>query len=169
MQPSIVWAQRKDGRVLVTVRVHDCVDPVIKFTNTTLAFTGESDNKEHKFNVNLELYEEIIAEECKYLARARGIEVVLKKKDASVWWPRLAKTTKKLSYVTVDWDKWVDEDDDEDEKNDMDFGGMNFEDDDSDDDDDMQEAAPSEAPAAEAAAPAASEAPATTNTDVEID
>lgn len=163
MQPAIVWAQHKDGNVLVTIRVHDCIDPVVKLNGTTFTFTGESDNHEHKFNVTLELYEETLVEESKYLVRPRGIEIVMKKKDTSIWWPRLAKTTKKLHYVSVDWDKWVDEDDEEEKQgfnwggaDGMDFGGME---DDDDDDDGMEEAAPSAAPAA---APEG-------NNDVEID
>lgn len=151
MQPAIVWAQRKDGNVLVTIRVHDCIDPYIKLNPTTLTFRGESDNKENKFDLTLELYKETIVDESKYNVKPRGIEIILKKKDTSIWWPRLAKTTKKLHYITVDWDRWIDEDDEE-EKNGYDWQnqGMNFGDmgeDDDDADDGMEEAAPSAPPA----------------------
>lgn len=149
MQPSIVWAQRKDGDVLVTVAVHDAQDPKISLTATSFTFTGASDNGENKYNTTIELFEEIVVEESHYLVRPRGIEMKLRKKDTSIWWPRLAKTTKKLHYVSVDWNRWVDEDDEDDKKNDFGWDGsegMNFDDDDSSSDDDMAEAAPEAAP-----------------------
>ena len=149
MQPSIIWAQHKDGNVLVTIRVHDAQDPKVSLTATAFTFTGASDNGEHKYNTTIELFEEIVVEESSYLVRPRGIEMKLKKKDTSIWWPRLAKTTKKLHYVSVDWDRWVDEDDDDDEKKGFDWGdgGYNFGDDDdssSDDDPAPEESSPAE-------------------------
>jgi prostaglandin-E synthase len=145
MQPSIKWAQRKEGNVLVTIEVHDAQDPKISLTANSFTFTGASDKGDIKFNTTIELFEEIVVEESHYLVRPRGIEMKLMKKDTSIWWPRLAKTTKKLHYVTVDWNRWVDEDDEEEKKNDFawDGQGMNFDDDDDDDDssdDDMVEA-----------------------------
>ena len=158
MQPSIIWAQRKDGNVLVTIRVHDAQDPKITLTATSFTFTGASDNGEYKYNTTIELFEEIVVEESSYLVRPRGIEMKLKKKDTTIWWPRLAKTTKKLHYVTVDWDRWVDEDDDEDEKKGFDWGdeGMNFGDmdDDSSSDDGEVEPVADDKPAEEAPGPA---------------
>ena len=162
MQPSIIWAQHKDGNVLVTIQVHDAQDPKVSLTSTTFTFTGASDNGEYKYNTTVELFEEIVVEESSYLVRPRGIEMKLKKKDTSIWWPRLAKTTKKLHYITVDWNRWVDEDDDEDEQKGFDWGGdgMNFEDESSSDDDDAGEAAPEEpAPAAEAPPAASNDEP----------
>ena len=147
MQPSIVWAQRKDGKVLITVAVHDAVEPVVKLTPTAFTFQGFDDTKEHKYDVTLELFEEVVVEESSYLVRPRGIEISLKKKDTTIWWPRLSKNTRKLHYVSVDWNRWVDEDDDEEAK---DFGwdnGMNFDEDYSDDaDDDPAAPAPEELP-----------------------
>ena len=145
MQPSVIWAQRKDGNILVTVRVHDAIEPIVKITPTTFNFKGTSDSKENHFDLNIELFNEIVVEESKYLVRPRGIEIILKKKDANVWWTRLAKTNKKLHYISVDWDKWIDEDDEPDEKPafNWDQEGNHFSD---DEDDEMQESIPEENP-----------------------
>lgn len=39
-----------------------------------------------------------------------------KDKEAS-YWPRLIKETGKNNYITVDWNKYIDEDDEKDEGN----------------------------------------------------
>jgi len=141
MQPSVIWAQRKDGNVLVTVRVHDAIEPVVKITPTTFNFVGTSDSRSNKFDLTIELFNEIDVEQSRYLVKPRGIEIVLKKNDTSVWWPRLAKTTKKLHYISVDWDRWVDEDDEDEQKPgfNWDGAGQGFEDNSDDSDGEMPE------------------------------
>ena len=113
MQAPIIWAQRKD-KVLATVSVLDCKDPTLKIEGTKFSFAGKSHGTDYKCEV--ELFAEVDETQSLYVVRQRGIELSLKKKDESVWWPRLAKTTTKLNWITVDWAKWVDSsDDDEDE------------------------------------------------------
>ena len=139
MQPEIVWAQRKNI-VLITIRVHDAINPEIKLADNTFTFKGKSADQQNSFDLTLELYGEVDAKDelSKYVIRPRGIDIALKKKDESVWWPRLAKTTKKLHYISVDWNRWVDEDEEDEKPAYPDFGmdGMNFNNDDDDDDDD---------------------------------
>lgn len=114
MSAPIVWAQRKDI-VLVTVNVHDSIGSSVQIDANSFTYTGQSSNKDTNYNQKLELFAEIDPSQSRYVVRPRGIEICLKKKDDTVWWPRLAKATVKLHYVSVDWNKWVDSSDDEDE------------------------------------------------------
>ena len=154
MQAPIIWAQRKDV-VLVTVKVIDAVEPSVQIEGNSFIFKGKSYGKDIEYNTRIELFAEIEKAESKYIVRPSGIEIVLKKKDQTVWWPRLAKTTVKLHYVSVDWNRWVDSSDDEDaDMNNFNFdpGDMEgFDDDDGDDDEAQPEAdAPEEAKANDA-------------------
>jgi len=67
------------------------------------------------------------------------MEVVIKKKEQNTW-PRFTKDTKKLAYVGVDWNNWVDSDDEdpeeEDQQQDFNFGPQEG---DSDEEDDVPE------------------------------
>ena len=114
MSAPIVWAQRKDV-VLVTINVHDSIGSAVQIDSNSFTYTGQSSNKETNYNQKLEIFAEIDPSQSRYVVRPRGIEISLKKKGETVWWPRLAKTTVKLHYVSVDWGKWVDSSDDEDE------------------------------------------------------
>jgi hypothetical protein len=35
---------------------------------------------------------------------------LFKQDEAKLFWPRLTKEKKKNQYITIDWQKWVDED-----------------------------------------------------------
>lgn len=113
MQPAIVWAQNKQGFVLVTVKVHDCIEPEVNITETNFSFKGWDDTKENHYDVVIELFANVDVGESKYVVRPRAIEIKLKKQDNGVWWTKLYKGDQKLHYVTVDFDKWVDSSDDE--------------------------------------------------------
>jgi prostaglandin-E synthase len=118
MQAPIIWAQRKD-KVLVTINVLDITDQVLKIEDGKFVFSGKSGDK--SYTADLELFGEIIQADSHFVVRHRGLEIALAKKDKAVWWPRLAKTTSKLHYVSVDWNRWVDSSEDEDAK-----PGFNF-------------------------------------------
>jgi len=51
------------------------------------------------------------------------MEVVIKKKEQNTW-PRFTKDTKKLAYVGVDWNNWVDSDDEDPEEEDQQQGTL---------------------------------------------
>jgi hypothetical protein len=107
---AIRWAQRKD-KVLVTVEVIDVRNPVLKINGRNLTVTATGG--ETAYANNLELYGEVDQTKSKYIIRPRGVEIALVKKDTAVWWPRLVKGTGKLYWLTVDWNRWIDESDDE--------------------------------------------------------
>ena len=151
------WAQRKDT-ILITVRVIDAVGASITSDSTSFTYTGKSSSGDKVYNQRLELFAEIDETQTKFVNRPRGTEIVLKKKDDSVWWPRLAKTTTKLHYVSVDWNRWIDSSSDDEGKEGFNWDPSMMEgydgDDDLSDDDDV--------PADDNAPETAEEAPAKT-------
>lgn len=52
------------------------------------------------------------ADESTYKVLPRSVQMHLMKKDGDEFWPRLlADKAKEKNQVTIDWDRWVDEDD----------------------------------------------------------
>jgi prostaglandin-E synthase len=154
MQAPIIWAQRKD-KVLVTISVLDVTEQTLKIEDGKFVFSGKSGEKQ--YTADLELFGEVIQAESHFVVRHRGVEIALAKKDKDVWWPRLAKTTSKLHYVSVDWNRWVDSSEDEESKPGFnfnpeemgDFGGAGGNDSSDDDLEDVPAETPGTEPEAE--------------------
>jgi len=90
-----------------------------------LAHSHATGPEEHTYELDLELYEQVNAEDVKEHRTDRTITLVIAKKEEGPHWPRLLKATGKTpQYIKADWDKWVDEDE-EDEKDDP-LGGMDL-------------------------------------------
>jgi prostaglandin-E synthase len=122
LHPEIKWAQRKD-RLLLTVDLHDASDVKVSFENAdTLRFRGISDGT--TYESDLHFYDAIDADASTYKILPRAIQInVMKKKEGDsadnsdrggeTFWPRLLKNKamEKNKYeLTVDWNRWVDED-----------------------------------------------------------
>lgn len=128
--PEVLWAQRSSqddpskNIIYLTINVSDIKPDTLKLdlTPSKLCFSGE--NKSNKYAVELEFFEEIDEKESKEYTFGRGIEYILRKKNAKAeYWPRLLKESKKLQFVKTDFDKWVDEDE-QDSNDDAGLGGM---------------------------------------------
>lgn len=121
LHPEIKWAQRKD-RVLLTVDLHDASDVKVSFENDdTLHFRGVSDGTVYESDLQFYDIIDTKASSYKILPRSIQINVMKKKKDDDVkdgmkFWPRLLKdkAMEKNKYeLTVDWNRWVDEDEED--------------------------------------------------------
>ena len=121
LHPEIKWAQRKD-RVLLTVDLHDASDVKVSFENDdTLHFRGVSDGTVYESDLQFYDIIDTKASSYKMLPRSIQINVMKKKKDDDVkdgmkFWPRLLKdkAMEKNKYeLTVDWNRWVDEDEED--------------------------------------------------------
>jgi hypothetical protein len=143
MQTPIIWAQRKD-KVLVTINVLDITDPVLKIEGGKFLFSGTSGDQTYRAEV--ELFGEVVKADSHWVARHRGVEIALAKKDKKIWWPRLAKATTKFYNITVDWNRWVDSSDDESAKPDFNFNPDELGDFGGDDDGGSNEAVARDAP-----------------------
>mmetsp|Transcript_28429 Transcript_28429/g.36908 ORF Transcript_28429/g.36908 Transcript_28429/m.36908 type:complete len:198 (-) Transcript_28429:419-1012(-) len=109
----IKWAQRQDS-VYLTIDLRDVVDHEINLTSTHLEFSGVSDGK--KYACNLEFFEEVETEGSVWNVLPRNVQMHILKKDkeAEEWWVRLLKDKHlEKNSVSIDWEKYIDEDDDE--------------------------------------------------------
>ena len=111
INPQLKWAQRKD-KVYITIDLIEIKDAKIDIVDEkTLKFSGS--DKNHTYNLELELFDEISKEDSKYVFATRNIFLNLKKKTKGPYWPRLAKNAPKLNFLNVDWNLYIDEDDEE--------------------------------------------------------
>jgi len=109
--PPLKWAQRKD-KVYITFDLIEVQDPKIDIVEGKfLKFSGS--DKNHTYSLDLELYDDILKEDSKYVFATRNIFLNLKKKSKGPYWPRLFKNSSKLNFVNVDWNNYIDEDDEE--------------------------------------------------------
>ena len=141
--PQLKWAERKD-KVYITFDLIEVQDPQIDIVDGKLLKFSGSD-KNHTYNLELELFEEISKEDSKYVFATRNIFLNLKKKETGPWWNRLTKATGKQNFINVDWNLYCDEDEEDEAKaapqggQEMNFPGMGMEgmEDEMDDEDDL--------------------------------
>jgi hypothetical protein len=109
----MMWAQDKT-RVFITIKLQDVYDEEIVFEPGHFLFKGRVASPEIFYDCNFQLFEDILPDhsETKYNKFGRYLQLNLRKKVDSIWWPRLAKTTNKLHHVRIDWEKWVEGEDD---------------------------------------------------------
>jgi len=63
------------------------------------------------FGFTMEFFAEIVKDESKFNTNGRNPIITLSKKEKEdEYWPRLLKEKTKNARITVDWNKWVDED-----------------------------------------------------------
>lgn len=111
---SVTWAQRSSSTdadknvIFLTIMTPDVSPSSLKLDlkATGLSFTGYSETKKTNYHVDLEFYEEIDVDKSKVNHSARGVEMVLRKKEAKdEFWPRLLKSTQKMHFLKTDFDK----------------------------------------------------------------
>ncbi|CAJ1402627.1 unnamed protein product [Effrenium voratum] len=124
LQPSVLWAQRKDS-VFVTVDVKDAADVQIQLEDASLDFFAKSGEEGSAYAFHLDLFAPIRREESKF--STKRCPVFFLRKGVSETWPRLQKEGK-FPWVKIDWNRWADSDE-EDEKGGFDTAelqGMDF-------------------------------------------
>ncbi|KAJ8608911.1 hypothetical protein CTAYLR_005268 [Chrysophaeum taylorii] len=107
--PPMEWAQRKDS-IYLTIKVPDLKNESVDLTATTLAFTGESD--ERKYGFSFDFFDKAVPEESKWKNHGRNVQMHIVKDDKDKdHWPRLFSDKKiDKQFVTTDWSRYVDED-----------------------------------------------------------
>ena len=77
-----------------------------------LDFSGTSHETDYAFT--LEPFASVVKAESKWNTRGRNVIFTLAKADKEAeYWPRLTKDKTKNNLITVDWNKWVDEDEED--------------------------------------------------------
>eukprot|EP00008_Paramoeba_atlantica_P008155 CAMPEP_0201475282 /NCGR_PEP_ID=MMETSP0151_2-20130828/738_1 /ASSEMBLY_ACC=CAM_ASM_000257 /TAXON_ID=200890 /ORGANISM="Paramoeba atlantica, Strain 621/1 / CCAP 1560/9" /LENGTH=162 /DNA_ID=CAMNT_0047855335 /DNA_START=35 /DNA_END=523 /DNA_ORIENTATION=- len=152
--PHVRWAQRKDF-VYLKVDIDGAIDPKVKL-DAQKVFVSAKGSNERLYEIELEFFEEVVSEDSTWVVQPRYIEMKIIKKTKGTYWDRLLKVGGKRHFLSVDWNKWKDEDEsDEDVQfsgnqrgfNDFDFGsqfgGAGGGDDEEDDDEDLPDLEPS--------------------------
>jgi hypothetical protein len=118
----IKWAQRSDC-LFLTVDLHGISDDSVTFTETTMQFSGMSEEK--YFEAHVEFYKPIVANRCQWKNHPLGVEIYVKKKDAE-FWPHLLKdkSLEKLNTVTTDWNHYVDSEEEDEKETGFDWAKM---------------------------------------------
>jgi len=116
MHPSAIWAQRKNC-IFLTICLDDCKEPEIRIEQSGIYFKGKGGTGQKEHEAQIEMYGNLDPTNSLHVVRPRNIEFCLKKEEES-FWPRLTKSSAKLAWLKIDFNKWKDEDDSEDE------GGM---------------------------------------------
>ena len=110
---AVTWAQRSSTEdpernyLYVSLKAPDVPKDKAKLniTSTNVSFTGPS-GKGVTYNVSLDLFAEIDAENSKVNHTDREVELVLRKKELKEeYWPRLLKDSKKVHFLKTDFDK----------------------------------------------------------------
>ncbi|KAG6774394.1 hypothetical protein POTOM_021747 [Populus tomentosa] len=108
--PSVKWAQRSD-KLFITVQLPDAQDVKFKLEpEGKFIFSATSGVDKTPYEIELDLLDKVNVEESKAGIGSRNIQYIVKKAE-NKWWSRLIKQTGKPPvFLTVDWDKWIDED-----------------------------------------------------------
>jgi len=64
----------------------------------------------HSYLMDVVLNKPINPEKSVWSLGVRGFDIIVEKAKLGMW-PRLTRTTAKLPYVTIDWDRWQEDDD----------------------------------------------------------
>ncbi|RKP09992.1 HSP20-like chaperone [Thamnocephalis sphaerospora] len=133
LHPEVLWAQRPD-RLLITINLTDINGEKVDLQPTRIVFNGVSGGK--NYAADIELYAEVTKEGSTVAKTARGIHMVVKKKEQDQpYWPRLQKEKVKTPFIKTDFDQWKDEDESSDEEDQQNagapggfpgLGGMDF-------------------------------------------
>jgi cytosolic prostaglandin-E synthase len=119
----IKWAQREDF-LYITVVVDEVTDESVTFTETSMNFKGK-DKKGRYYEHDIEFYQPINPDGSAFKVHPLGVQVIVKKDKENRndgedgFWPRLLKEVHHGLDVTVDWNRWIDEDDDQGEDNNL--------------------------------------------------
>jgi len=106
------WAQRSDT-IYLTIALPDVKNSKIDLEESKLTFAGTSNDKQYE--ITLDFFKPLDKEGSKINVLERNVQMLLKKKDTEEeFWPRLLKDKLlEKGCVTIDWDRYVDEDEED--------------------------------------------------------
>lgn len=123
LNPPLMWAQDRNV-VYITIKLQDVANEEIIFGDDHFIFRGKAGDVNYDYK--LELFGNIhpTDQTTKYVKFGRYMQLNVRKIDTRTWWPRLAKTARKLANVGIDWEKWIDDPEDSDDEHNHDDGSF---------------------------------------------
>lgn len=104
--PYLSWRQKSDN-VYITINVIHTKAPSIIFSDKKLKYSGSDGYFYYEFEI--ELYEEVFANQCQINRQNRYITLILKKKRNNEW-KRLIKENKRVNWIQTDWNYYTEDD-----------------------------------------------------------
>ena len=108
--PFAKWYQ-DDNSVFLTLCIEDCKKPKVIINPDDLIFEGNAGLENTFYKTKIVFFDEIVPENSKYVIHDRDIDFALQKKESSPYWNRLVKCPAKQHWLTINFDKWKDEND----------------------------------------------------------
>ncbi|KAK9111145.1 hypothetical protein Scep_018664 [Stephania cephalantha] len=125
--PTVKWAQRSD-KLFITIELPDAKDARVKLEpEGKFFFSAKVGADNIPYEIDIDLFDKVDVNESKASICSRNICYLIQKAEKK-WWSRLWKQGRKPVFLSVDWDKWVDEDDEQEDKSGAgtDFGNLDF-------------------------------------------
>lgn len=109
-QTPMKWSQRADS-VLLVIPLRDVENTDVHFSNNRFQFSGNSNGAGYFLDV--ELFKDIDVQASSWTVKPTSVELKLAKKVVrDPFWPRLLlNKALERNNVTVDWDRYMDEED----------------------------------------------------------
>lgn len=124
-QAAAKWAQRVDT-IFLSFMVPDAKNPTVIFSDNSVKFEAVSSGKQYKNE--LTFFKTIDPEACRFQVKGRTVDCFIVKAGMDVeFWPRLTENKIKIHWLSVDFNRWKDEDDSEDDtgfQQDFDFNKL---------------------------------------------
>ncbi len=116
------WAQRTDTLYL-TISLADVTEESINVTEKSFEFTGKSNGM--TYSAKFDFFKEINVEDSIWKVLPNSVQMKLEKKEKDEeFWARLTTDkVKEKSFVTIDWDRYVDEDEQDGDFDDSNLAG----------------------------------------------
>ncbi|MFI5807714.1 p23/wos2 family protein [Streptomyces sp. NPDC051561] len=119
--PEVLWAQRSSDTdeswnvVYLTVNLPGIQEETLRFdlqpTRVTFSASAGRGTDRRDYAFDLELYADIVPERSTKTLSARGLSLVLQKREMKLeYWPRLTSEKTKSPFIKTDFSKWVDQD-----------------------------------------------------------
>ena len=116
MEPTIVsvkWTQHKKLIFLILEAKNISIETInISLTpEGHLTFFGIDRITGVAYKLDILLFNEVVVDESKWKVTDYCVQFSISKRNKETqFWPRLTKQKEKLKYISVDWERWIDED-----------------------------------------------------------
>lgn len=110
---TVLWAQRSNEHepeknvIYLTINAYEIDPKTLKFEiqSTKIVFSGTNKSGQ-AYALDIELHAEVDPAASRQHISTRGIEAILRKKEAQAeFWPRLLKDKRKVHWLKTDFDK----------------------------------------------------------------
>eukprot|EP00057_Strongylocentrotus_purpuratus_P025161 XP_011679635.1 PREDICTED: uncharacterized protein LOC100891190 [Strongylocentrotus purpuratus] len=107
--PKILWSQHANS-VLLSVQLQDVKHPIVNVTTSSISFSAILENIEYEFE--LDLFSRVDNTNFTMVSAGREFLITLYKESIGIKWTRLTQTKTKIPYISVDFERWQDDDED---------------------------------------------------------